>query len=75
MNKVNFLKNMQLKDHECSVNGMDVKVEQETLDSTPWDLHQNVYAGVQLESFWMMFHSLLIFLGEGFVWSSVLKMK
>ena len=66
---------MQLKNHECSVNGMDVKVGQETPDSTPLDLHQNVYIGVQLGSFLMMFHSLLIFLGEGFVRPSVLKMK
>ena len=66
---------MQLKNHECSVNGMDVKVGQETPDSTPLDLHQNVYIGVQLGSFWMMFHSLLILLGEGFVRPSVLKMK
>ena len=57
------------------MNGMDVKVGQETPDSTPLDLHQNVYIGVQLGSFWMMFHSLLILLGEGFVRPSVLKMK
>ena len=74
MIKVNFFKkNMQLKDHGCSVNGMDVQVGQEAQDSTPLDLHQNVYIGVHLGSFWMMFHSLLIFLGVGFVWASVLK--
>ena len=33
---------MELKDHECSVNGMGVKVGQETPDSTPQDIHQNV---------------------------------
>ena len=56
---------MQLKDHGCSVNGMDVKMGQETPDSTTLDFHQNIYIGVQLGQFWMMFHSLLIFLGEG----------
>ena len=43
---------------------MDVKMGQETPDSITLDFHQNVYIGVQLGSFWMMFHSLLIFLGE-----------
>ena len=67
---------MLLKDHECSVNGMSgTNVGQETPDSTALDLHQNVYIGGQLGSFWVMFQSLLIFLGEGFVWPSVLKMK
>ena len=66
---------MLLKDHECSVNGMEVKVGQETPDSTALDLHQNVYVGGQLGSFWVMFQSLLIFLEEGFVWPSVLKMR
>ena len=47
MIKVNLKKKMQLKDHECSVNGMDVKVRQETPDSTPFNLHQNLYIGVQ----------------------------
>ena len=32
---------MELKDHECSVNGMSVNVRQETPDSTPKEIHQN----------------------------------
>ena len=35
-------KNIELKDHECSVNGMGVKVGKGSPNATPYDLHQNV---------------------------------
>ena len=33
---------MGLKDQLCSVNGMGIKAGQETPNSTPQDIHQNV---------------------------------